>query len=133
MQETCKLGEGQFRCSPNEKLEDTTLILVDREVYAPTSSFPSVQAAVGWGLALILAEIVPNHQDSILMRGFEYGRSGVIMGYHYASDVQAGRIMASYVYTQLHNNPEFLSLLWDAKLEYIVLSQWKRGYRILKQ
>ena len=132
MHEACKLGEGQFRYSPNEKLEDTTFILVNRGVYAPTSSFPSAQAAVGWGLALILAEIVPHHQDSILMRGFEYGRSGIIMGYHYASDVQAGRIMASYIYTQLHNNPEFLSLLWDAKLEYIVLSQWKRGCRILK-
>lgn len=133
MKEANALGEGKVRSCPIEKFEDTTLIPVNQDVYAPTSSFPSVQAAVGWGLALVLAEIDPNHQDSILMRGFEYGRSGVIMGYHYASDVQAGRIMASYVYTQLHNNPEFLSLLWDAKLEYIALSQWKRGYRILKQ
>lgn len=133
MKEAYALGEGQVRSCPIEKFDDTTLFPVNQDVYAPTSSFPSVQAAVGWGLALVLAEIVPDYQDSILMRGFEYGRSGVIMGYHYASDVQAGRIMASYVYTQLHNNPEFLSLLWDAKLEYIALSQWKRGYRTLKQ
>ena len=107
-----------FRKRPFVQLGENTLIPQDEETNVNTSSYPSSSAAIGWGLALFLAEVAPEHQDSLLKRGFEYGRSRVIAGYHYASDVQAGRIMASYVYTQMHNDPKYQKLIENAKTEY---------------
>lgn len=118
LQESNKMKSQTFRKRPYVQLGEATLIPEDEEANANTSSYPSASSAIGWGLALVLSEVAPEHQDSILKRGFEYGRSRVIVGYHYASDVQAGRIMASYIYTQMHNDPEIRKLIERAKKEY---------------
>jgi len=123
VQETRALGKEHFRQHPYVMLEDSTFITDNHRVFDTLSSFPSEQAAVGWGIALLFAEVAPCLQDSIMLRGYEYGRSGVITGNHYSSDVYAGRIMASYIYTQLHNNLAFQSLLKEAKREYDTLSE----------
>lgn len=122
MRESFELGESFFRERPCAESQDIALAH-DGQEHNTLSSFPSEQAAVGWGLALLLAEIAPSLQDSIMLRGFEYGRSGIITGDHYSSDAQAGRIMASYIYTQLHNNSGFQALLVAAKKEYASVSQ----------
>ena len=83
-----------------------------------TSSYPSVTSAMGWGLALVLTEVAPDRQNNILTRGYEYSRSGVIAGYHYASDMQAGCLLAAWVYALLHNDKEFCRLMDKAKAEY---------------
>ena len=75
-------------------------------------------ATVGWGMALVLIELVPSHQNEILKYGYEYGYSGVISGCHYASDVQAGRILAACVLARMHNDPVFCRLLEQAKTEW---------------
>lgn len=113
-QETRREGELHFRKSPKQKFEET-----DSTATKPgVSTYPSGQAAIGWGLALLLSEISPEHQNSILEKGFEYGHTGVVEGDYYASDALAGRIMASFLYTQAHNNPDFRRLLEKAKAEY---------------
>jgi len=48
--------------------------------------------------------------------------SRVIVGYHYASDVQAGRVMASGVLAQLHNRADFVQLIANARQEYARLT-----------
>lgn len=118
LQESQRMKSLTFRKRPFVQLGENTLIPQDEETNVNTSSYPSSSAAIGWGLALFLAEVAPEHQDSLLKRGFEYGRSRVIAGYHYASDVQAGRIMASYIYTQMHNDPKYQKLIENAKTEY---------------
>lgn len=118
LQESRRMKDRTFRKRPYVQLGEETLIPNDEEKYSNTSSYPSASAAIGWGLALVLTEVAPEHQDSLMKRGFEYGRSRVIAGYHYASDVQAGRIMASYIYNQMHNNPEFRKLMENAQKEY---------------
>ncbi len=118
LQESRRMKAMTFRKRPYVQLGEKTLIPDDEEAYSNTSSYPSASAAIGWGLALVLTEVAPEHQDSLLKRGFEYGRSRVIAGYHYASDVQAGRIMASYIFTQMHNDIQFQKLMDKAKKEY---------------
>ena len=122
MHESNEVGKCFFLEPPCTESKDTAFARNEQEINT-FSSFPSEQAAVGWGLALLFAEIAPNLQDSILLRGFEYGRSGIITGDHYSSDTQAGRFMASYIYTQLHNNSGFQALLNAAKKEYASVSQ----------
>ena len=84
----------------------------------PMASYPSGHAALGWGLALVLAELLPQHQDIILKRGFEFGQSRIIAGYHFQSDVDAGRLTASAVVARLHADDEFKALMKAAKHEF---------------
>ena len=118
LSEASRMKATCFRKRPYVQLGETTMIPEAEEATAGTSSFPSTSSALGWGMALILTEIAPEHQNEIMQRGYEYGYSRVIVGYHYSSDVLAGRIMATYVYTQMHNDPAFAKLLAKAKKEY---------------
>jgi len=82
-------------------------------------SFPSSHTTVGWGLGLVLAEINPECMDSIFSRAYQIGVSRVIVGVHYQSDVDAGRLVASMVISQLHSKPEFTKQLAKAKNEFL--------------
>ena len=68
--------------------------------------------------ALLLTEINPTHSEEILKRGFDYGQSRVIAGYHWQSDVDAARIQASVMFARLHAVPEFVKELDAVKKEY---------------
>lgn len=107
-----------FRKRPYVQLAEPSLIPDTEDAYRHSSSYPSSNAQIGWGIALLLAEIAPEHQNEILTRGFEYGRSRIIAGYNYVTDVQAGRFMATTVVARLHANPDFQKLLDKAKKEY---------------
>jgi acid phosphatase (class A) len=88
------------------------------EKYSTSSSYPSSHSIIGWGIALALVEVMPDCQDALLQRGYEYGRSRTILGFHFKSDVQAGRLVASYTLARLHNEAEFRKLLEAAQKEY---------------
>jgi acid phosphatase (class A) len=91
----------------------------DDELFLRTNgSYPSGHTNLGWGMALLLAEIVPQRQDAILKRGIEFGQSRVVCGVHWQSDVDAGRVLAGAVVAQLHNSPAFMALLAKAKEEW---------------
>ena len=83
-----------------------------------TGSYPSGHSIRGWGLALILSEICPESATGILKKGYEYGESRVILGVHYESDVEAGRIAASAAVASLHSDKEFCRDLEKAKKEF---------------
>ncbi|MBR5640049.1 MAG: phosphatase PAP2 family protein [Muribaculaceae bacterium] len=82
------------------------------------SSYPSRRALLGWGIALALAEVMPDCQNEILKRGYEYGDSRIILGSNYASDVIAARVMAACDLGKLHNESVFKTLFYNAEREY---------------
>lgn len=84
---------------------------------AGNGSYPSGHTAKAWATALILAELNPARQDAILKRGFEMGQSRVICGYHFQSDVDAGRLVGSGVVARLHADDAFNCQLRKAKKE----------------
>ena len=81
---------------------------------------------MGWAIALVLAEINPDRQDAILKRGFEYGESRVIVGFHYQSDVDHARIITSALVNRLHANGDFLEHLKKAKDEFLRLYETQK-------
>lgn len=81
------------------------------------SSYPSGHAMLGWTYALLIAEMVPDQSDAILLRGREFGDSRVVCGVHYQSDVDAGRTIASALVAKLHSEPAFAADLAAAKTE----------------
>ena len=107
-----------FRQRPFLRMGDHSALPEKDERYSKSSSYPSSHSIIGWGVALALVEVMPDCQNSILQRGYEYGRSRTILGFHFKSDVQAGRLVASYTLARLHNEPDFRRLLAAAQKEY---------------
>jgi acid phosphatase (class A) len=81
------------------------------------SSYPSGHAAWGRLSALILAQIEPSKAQAIIMRGDDYGESRIICGFHYPSDVMAGRIVGDIVFQALIRDEAFQRLLAASKAE----------------
>jgi len=96
---------------------DATLLPELENLLRKNGSFPSGHSARGWSLALLLVELFPAHQDEILRVGYEYGQSRVIAGYHWQSDVDAGRLSAAAAVARLHADPAFLEQLARARAE----------------
>ena len=81
-------------------------------------SYPSGHTILGWCSALLLAEINPERADTILKRGMMYGESRVIVGAHWQSDVDAGRLAASVAYSRMHTSERFLEQMQLARQEF---------------
>lgn len=97
--------------------DESTCTPADEPHLRKSGSYPSAHSTTGWTWALILAEIVPGRADAILQRGMSFGRSRVICGAHWQSDVAAGRIVGAGVVARLHADPAFRSELAAARDE----------------
>ncbi len=84
-------------------------------------SYPSGHSTYSWTVALILAEAAPDRAADILGRARSYGESRVVCGVHYESDVQAGRVAASAVFSALQAEPEFQRDLAAVRAELAAL------------
>ena len=93
----------------------------DEEMLRKDGSYPSGHSAVGWGWALILTEVFPDHADAILQRGWAFGESRVVCNVHWQSDVDAGRVMAGATVARLHAVPAFETDLEAAKAEVAIV------------
>ncbi|MBJ7439328.1 MAG: phosphatase PAP2 family protein [Sphingopyxis sp.] len=82
------------------------------------SSYPSGHTVYGWATALLLAQVAPQRASMILERGRDYALSRVICGYHFPTDTEAARAVASAVLARLHTDPGFLADLAAAQTEY---------------
>ena len=87
-----------------------------------TSSYPSTHAAVGWMTAQLLMDVAPRLQDSLLVRGRDYGDSRVIVGANWPTDIEAGRLLAGVSIGQFMNDPDLRQLFYKAREEYWDLS-----------
>lgn len=106
-----------MRKRPFMKLNEPTSTPDDEKFLIPNGSYPSGHTSIGWSTALVLAEINPSRQDEILKRGYEFGQSRTIVGAHWQSDVDAGRVTAASVVARLHADEEFMKQLAKAKKE----------------
>lgn len=107
-----------FYRRPYARYNEPSLIPSLESTYRNTSSFPSSQALFGWMYAMILVEIAPNLQNEILARGYEFGSSSVISGYHWDSDIYQGFLLASALVARLHTHSGFNGMVTAARSEY---------------
>ena len=115
----CKLPKKYYmRRRPFMRMQEPTLYPQDEPALRKNGSYPSGHTILGWSSALLLSEINPNRADTILARGYMYGESRVIVGAHWQSDVDAGRLAASAAYARLHTSERFLKQMRLARLEY---------------
>ena len=110
------------RQRPYVRYNEPTLIPDDEESLRNNGSYPSGHSIRGWAMTLLLCEINPAAQDELLALGYQWGQSRVIAGYHWQSDVDAGRLLASAGYARLHTNKDFLADMAAARAEYARLT-----------
>ncbi len=80
-------------------------------------SYPSGHVAIGWGWALVLAEVDPARAEAILARGRAFGESRMVCNVHWASDVDEGRTMAAATAARLHGEAAFRADVEAARAE----------------
>jgi acid phosphatase (class A) len=83
-----------------------------------TGSYPSTHAMVGWIWASVLTVLAPDRADRLIARGIAFGDSRVVCGFHYRSDVEAGRLAAAALMAREQADPGFQSALGAAKREF---------------
>lgn len=108
----------RFRKRPFVQLGEPSSVAGDEEKERGKSSFPSGHTNLGWTTALVMAEVAPDHQNEILRRGYQYGYNRLIVGYHWATDIEATRMLSSGLVARLHADPTFTRLVADAREEY---------------
>ncbi|MFT8809174.1 acid phosphatase [Gluconobacter sp.] len=85
------------------------------------SSYPSGHTTAGYGMALLLAHLMPEHASGILQRGRVIGESRIVCGAHWKSDVQAGYLNASSLMDTLLAQPELQDDLAAARRELLAM------------
>ncbi|MES2036138.1 MAG: phosphatase PAP2 family protein, partial [Pseudomonadota bacterium] len=89
----------------------------DEDALRKDGSYPSGHSAIGWGWALILAQVAPDRADAVLARGRAFGQSRVICNVHWLSDTEEGRMMASATVARLQSDADFRIDLDAARAE----------------
>ncbi len=112
-----------MRIRPYMYYGEPTIAPWDEEELSHNGSYPSGHTILGWTTALLLTELAPEHADTILARGYMYGQSRVIAGFHWQSDVEAGRLAASAAVARLHADKRFMKMMKRARKEYKKLSR----------
>jgi hypothetical protein len=82
-----------------------------------SGSYPSTHALVGMAVGMVLSQVAPDRSDAVLARGYEFGESRVVCGFHYPSDVTAGRLAAVALLEHLNSESAFVQDLRHAASE----------------
>lgn len=83
----------------------------------PSFSYPSGHSTRGTVYSMVLAEIFPDKKDAILEIGRNIGWDRVLIGKHFPTDVNAGRVLGRAIVHELLANPAFQHDLEAAKAE----------------
>jgi len=71
------------------------------------TSYPSGHATFGTVCAILLADMVPEKRRELFARGQDYGHSRLVVGAHFPSDVEAGRIVGTVAVALMQENLQF--------------------------
>ncbi len=108
------------RLRPYTYYNEGTIVPEKEEKHRFEGSYPSGHTVLGWTSALLLADIntSPEAMEGLLTRGYEFGQSRVIAGYHWQSDVDAGRTAGTVLYQLIRNHERFIGQLARARAEF---------------
>lgn len=125
LMETVKTNISQVINTPKDHWKRTRPYVIDPELSLgkPETSFsyPSGHSTRGTMQSLILAEVFPEQRQAILENGRAIGWDRVIIGKHYPTDVNAGRVLGQAIFRELMKSPDFQRDLAAAKAEVSAL------------
>ena len=80
-------------------------------------SYPSGHSTESMVLALVMAELFPEHRDAIIAEARNIGWHRVEIARHYPTDIYAGRVLAQAIVRQMKKDADFQKDLTAAKSE----------------
>jgi acid phosphatase (class A) len=83
----------------------------------PLRSYPSGHATMGYSLAIVLADLMPERSQAILARAQDYAYSREVCGDHYHSDVEASHALGNAIGIRLLNSASLKSQIEAARAE----------------
>ena len=105
------------RVRPYQQYKEATSV-PDHENPEDFTSYPSGHTHASWLVGLALMVIDPAHAEEIMKVAYELGQSRVIVGFHYQSDVDAGRLCGSVTFARLQSMPEYQKMMEKAVKEF---------------
>ncbi|WP_395394708.1 phosphatase PAP2 family protein [Novosphingobium sp. BL-8A] len=100
------MENGKATCTPDQEA-----------MLRKDGSYPSGHSAIGFGMGLILADLVPDRAGELVARGRAFGESRRICNVHWLSDIEEGRIVAAAVFARLNAEPAFVADVAAARAE----------------
>ena len=73
----------------------------------------------------MLAEAIPERARNLLHRAYEFGYNRQITGYHWATDIEAARILACGLIARLHAEEDFRKQIQLAREDYLRVANGK--------
>lgn len=70
-------------------------------------SYPSGHSAFGYACGVVLADMVPEKRSDLMARAIEYGQSRLIVGAHFATDVEQGRAASALALAEMEGNAAY--------------------------
>jgi len=83
----------------------------------PLRGYPSGHATLGYSVGVVLASLIPEKGQAILLRSADYAYSREVCGDHYHGDVEASRALGTAVGVMLLHNAALAPQLEAAKAE----------------
>jgi Membrane-associated phospholipid phosphatase len=94
------------------------VVVKDNQPYnADGGSFPSGHTNTGVTDSLLMAQMIPERYDALVIRGARYGYSRVVLGVHYPLDVMGSRMIAERNVAHYMNDPKYRELFNEARDE----------------
>lgn len=101
---------GQPSCTPQ-----------DEPLLRGNGSYPSGHSAIGYGTAMVLANLFPDRAARLVARGRAFGNSRWVCNVHWHSDTEEARAFAAATFARLQANAEFRADLDLARGEAAML------------
>jgi acid phosphatase (class A) len=83
----------------------------------PLRSYPSGHATMAYTFGIVLAALIPEKAQAILIRSADYAYSREVCGDHYHSDVEAGHVLGTTIGILLLNNAALKPEIEASKVE----------------
>jgi acid phosphatase (class A) len=96
-------------------------------------AYPSGTTIFGSLTAILLANMIPEKRVEIFTRSAEFSANRIVLGVHYPSDIEAGRIAATVMAAALFQNPVFMTELANARAELRTVLGYDRDPLVAQQ
>ena len=83
------------------------------------ASYPSGHTTVGYGMGVVLANLMPSHAQAILGRSEQFAENRIICGMHFRSDTIAGQQFGTIMAIRLMQNSQFQADMAAARAELV--------------